>query len=54
MPTDRTAEPLLGYGGAIPTATLKKLLQACNDGSEYVQYASKQDTEAGFKHVKRL
>lgn len=54
IPTDPTGEPLLGYGGAIPTATLKNLLQACNDKSEYVQRASRQDTDAGFKNVRRL
>ncbi len=54
MPTNLSGEPLLGYGGAIPTVTLEKLLQACNDKSEHVQGASKQDTETGFKHVRRL
>ncbi len=54
IPTDPTGEPLLGYGGAIPTATLKNLLQACNDKSEYIQRASRQDTDAGFKNVRRL
>ncbi len=54
IPTDLTGEPLLGYGGAIPTATLEKLLQARTDKSEYVQCASKQDAETGFKHVRRL
>ena len=54
IPTDLTGEPLLGYGGAIPTVTLEKLLQACNHKSKYAQCASKQDTEAGFKHVRRL
>lgn len=54
IPTNLTGEQLLGYGGAIPTATLRKLLQACKDKSEYVQYVPKQDTETGFKHVRRL
>ncbi len=54
IPTDLNGEPLLGYGGAIPTATLEKLLQAYNDNSAYVQCASKQDTETGFKYVRRL
>jgi len=53
IPTDRNNEPLLGYGGAIPTATLKNLLQACKYKSKDVQCASKQDTEAGFKSVRR-
>ena len=54
IPADRNNEPLLGYGGAIPTATLSKLLQACNDKSEYAQCAPTQDTGTGFKHVRRL
>ena len=53
IPTDRTNKPLLGYGVAIPTATLEKLLRACNNKSEYVQSALNQDTETGFKYVRR-